>query len=146
MPQYLIVFNDEWVPDLTMDDVRERGTAGRAVIEEMKTAGVFVFSDGGLDGCIASRVGRSLRPTGCPSARPEGMIQARWTVDTATGTRIAVDPARPIDSAVEYAARATRPVDREYAEFPPPRVATRTRGEVGYPSSTAPVRSPGALG
>jgi hypothetical protein len=61
MPQYLIAFNDEWVPDLTMDDVRERGTAGRAVIEEMKTAGVFVFSDGGLDG---STVVCSVDPSG----------------------------------------------------------------------------------
>lgn len=49
MPQYLIAFNDEWVPDLTMDEVHERGRAGRAVIEEMKAASVFVFSDGGLD-------------------------------------------------------------------------------------------------
>ena len=49
MALYLIAFNDEWVPDLTLEDVRERGAAGRAVIEEMKKAGVFVFSDGGLD-------------------------------------------------------------------------------------------------
>jgi hypothetical protein len=48
MAQYLIAFNDEWVPELTSEDIRERGTAGRAVIEEMKAAGVFVFSDGGL--------------------------------------------------------------------------------------------------
>jgi hypothetical protein len=50
MTQYLIAFNDEWVPDLTMDEVRQRGKAGRAVIEEMKAASAFVFSDGGLDG------------------------------------------------------------------------------------------------
>jgi hypothetical protein len=50
MAQYLIAFNDEWVPDLTEEDVRERGKAGRAVIEEMAAAGVFIFSDGGLDG------------------------------------------------------------------------------------------------
>jgi hypothetical protein len=50
MTQYLIAFNDEWVPELTTKDLIERGTSGRAVIEEMKTAGVFVFSDGGLDG------------------------------------------------------------------------------------------------
>ena len=53
MALYLIAFNDEWVPDLTMEDVRERGTAGRAVIEEMTAAGVFVFSDGGLDASTA---------------------------------------------------------------------------------------------
>ena len=46
MALYLIAFNDEWVPELTTNDVIERGRSGRAVIEEMKTAGVFVFSDG----------------------------------------------------------------------------------------------------
>ena len=30
MAVYLIAFNDEWVPALTADDIRERGTAGRA--------------------------------------------------------------------------------------------------------------------
>ena len=49
MPQYLIAFNDEWVPDLTIEDLRERGSNGMAVIEEMRAAGVFIFSDGGLD-------------------------------------------------------------------------------------------------
>jgi hypothetical protein len=49
MAEYLIAFNDEWVPDLTMDELRERGRSGRAVIEEMTAAGVFIFSDGGLD-------------------------------------------------------------------------------------------------
>jgi len=52
------------VPDLTVEDIRERGTAGRAVIEEMKAAGVFVFSDGGLD---ASTVVCSVDPgSGAP--------------------------------------------------------------------------------
>jgi len=50
MANYLIAFNDEWTPDLTLEELRERGRSGRAVIEEMKTAGVFIFSDGGLDG------------------------------------------------------------------------------------------------
>ena len=27
MALYLIAFNDEWVPDLTVEEVRERGTA-----------------------------------------------------------------------------------------------------------------------
>jgi hypothetical protein len=50
---YLIAFNDEWVPDLTMDELRERATNARALIEEMTSAGVFVFSDGGLDASTA---------------------------------------------------------------------------------------------
>ena len=53
MALYLIAFNDEWVPELTMEDIRERGTNGRAVIEEMRSAGVFVFSDGGLSASTA---------------------------------------------------------------------------------------------
>jgi hypothetical protein len=61
MPQYLIAFNDEWTPDLTVEELRERGRAGRAVIEEMTERGVFVFGDGGLD---ASTVVCSVEPDG----------------------------------------------------------------------------------
>ncbi len=60
MALYLIAFNDEWVPDLTMEELRERATTGRALIEEMTAAGVFVFSDGGLD---ASTVVCSVDPS-----------------------------------------------------------------------------------
>jgi hypothetical protein len=60
MTHYLIAFNDEWVPDHTADELREKGKAGRAVIEEMTAAGVFIFSDGGLD---ASTVVCSVDPS-----------------------------------------------------------------------------------
>ena len=60
MAQYLIAFNDEWTPDLTLDELRERGKAGRAVCAEMEEAGVFIFSDGGLD---ASTVVCSVDPS-----------------------------------------------------------------------------------
>jgi hypothetical protein len=53
VPEYLISFNDEWVPDFTAEEIREKGIAGRALIEEMKAAGVFLFSNGGLDGSTA---------------------------------------------------------------------------------------------
>lgn len=53
MAAYLIAFNDEWTPDLSMETLGERGRAGRAVIEEMKAKGVFIFSDGGLDASTA---------------------------------------------------------------------------------------------
>ena len=59
MAYYLIAFNDEWVPDLTVAEIRERGTAGRALMDEMRGAGVYVFSDGGLD---ASSVVCSVEP------------------------------------------------------------------------------------
>jgi len=48
MARYLIAFNDEWAPELTLEELRERGRAGEALDEEMTDAGVFVFSDGGL--------------------------------------------------------------------------------------------------
>jgi hypothetical protein len=61
MALYLIAFNDEWVPDLTAEEMRERGTAARALIEEMTDAGVFIFTDGGLD---ASTAVCSVDPSG----------------------------------------------------------------------------------
>ena len=60
MALYLIAFNDEWVPDHTFEELREKATTARAVIEEMTAAGVFVFSDGGLD---ASTVVCSVDPS-----------------------------------------------------------------------------------
>jgi hypothetical protein len=60
MPQYLIAFNDEWTPDLTVDELRERGRASKAVIQEMEARGAFVFGDGGLD---ASTVVCSVDPS-----------------------------------------------------------------------------------
>ncbi len=61
MAQYLVAFNDEWTPDLTPEELRERGAAAKALIEEMTTQGVFVFSDGGLD---AATVVCSVVPDG----------------------------------------------------------------------------------
>src|ERR1700749_976407 len=60
MALYLIAFNDEWAPDLTLEELRERAASGRALIEEMTAAGVFVFSDGGLG---ASTVVCSVDPS-----------------------------------------------------------------------------------
>jgi hypothetical protein len=60
MALYLIAFNDEWVPDHTLEELREKAVSGRALIEEMKAAGVFVFGDGGLD---ASTVVCSVEPS-----------------------------------------------------------------------------------
>lgn len=49
MAQYLIAFNDEWVPHHTQEELRAKSRASMAVIKEMETAGAFVFGDGGLD-------------------------------------------------------------------------------------------------
>lgn len=48
MPEYLIAFNDEWVPDLTDEDLRRASKAVSALRAEMKAAGVLIFT-GGLD-------------------------------------------------------------------------------------------------
>jgi len=48
MTEYLIAFNDEWVPDLTDDDLREASKRVSALRAEMKEAGVLIFT-GGLD-------------------------------------------------------------------------------------------------
>jgi hypothetical protein len=48
MAEYLIAFNDEWVADHTIEQLREKSKAVRALIAEMKAAGVFIFT-GGLD-------------------------------------------------------------------------------------------------
>src|SRR6201996_5853817 len=48
MTEYLIAFNDQWVPDHTDEQLREKSRAVRALIAEMKAAGVFIFT-GGLD-------------------------------------------------------------------------------------------------
>ena len=48
MTEYLIAFNDAWVPDHTVEELREKSKAVRALVAEMKAAGVFIFT-GGLD-------------------------------------------------------------------------------------------------
>ena len=48
MTEYLIAFNDEWVPDHTEEELREKSKAVRPLVAEMKAAGVLVFT-GGLD-------------------------------------------------------------------------------------------------
>lgn len=49
MTEYLIAFNDEWVPDHTPEELREKATSGRAVLDEMRADGVLIFANGGID-------------------------------------------------------------------------------------------------
>jgi hypothetical protein len=53
MPKYLIAFNDEWVPEHTPAELLAKGEASRAVIDDMKDAGVFLYADGGIDASTA---------------------------------------------------------------------------------------------
>lgn len=53
VPEYLIAFNDEWVPTHTPEQLHDKATASVAVVEEMQAAGVFVFGNGGIDASTA---------------------------------------------------------------------------------------------
>ncbi len=48
MTEYLIAFNAEWVPDHTVEELREKSKVLRPLVAEMKAAGVLIFT-GGLD-------------------------------------------------------------------------------------------------
>jgi hypothetical protein len=56
--EFLIAFNDEWVPDYTEEEMAERGKAVKALRSEMKDAGVLIFT-GGLDDSPAFSVDAS---------------------------------------------------------------------------------------
>lgn len=53
MTQYLIAFNDEWVPPHTPEEIRAKSESVEVVIEDMREAGVFVFGNGGIDATTA---------------------------------------------------------------------------------------------
>ena len=48
MAEYVIVFNDEWVGELTDEDLRQASARVTALRAEMTAAGVLIFT-GGLD-------------------------------------------------------------------------------------------------
>ena len=48
MPEYLIYFNQQWVGNHTEEWFRGRGPLSRAVVDEIKAAGAYVFA-GGLE-------------------------------------------------------------------------------------------------
>jgi hypothetical protein len=56
MAQYIIYFNQQWVGDHSDEWFESRGPLARAVVNEMKEAGVLVFA-GGLVEEIESAIG-----------------------------------------------------------------------------------------
>ena len=46
MPDYLIFFNQQWVGDHTEEWFNSRAPLARAVVEEMKAAGVYLLAGG----------------------------------------------------------------------------------------------------
>ena len=59
MTEYLIAFNDEWVPDHTVEELREKSKAVGALVAEMKAAGVLIFTGGLDDGAPVFKVDAS---------------------------------------------------------------------------------------
>jgi hypothetical protein len=62
MAEYLIAFNDEWVPDHTVEELREKSKAVRTLVAEMKAAGVFIFTGGALSDPVFSVNAKSGTP------------------------------------------------------------------------------------
>jgi hypothetical protein len=58
MTEYLIAFNEEWVPDHTEEELREKSRALQPLVAEMRAAGVLIFM-GGLDDSPAFSVDAS---------------------------------------------------------------------------------------
>jgi hypothetical protein len=54
MAEYLIAFNDEWVPDHTDDELRVKSKALKPLLAEMNAAGVLIFTGGLDDGPVFS--------------------------------------------------------------------------------------------
>lgn len=48
VPQYLIAFNDEWVGDHTLEELRAKSDRSMRVVGDMHKEGIFVFTDGGI--------------------------------------------------------------------------------------------------
>ena len=48
MPEYLIFFNQQWVPDYSVEEFTEIRTTSKAVAAELQESGTLVFA-GGLE-------------------------------------------------------------------------------------------------
>ena len=53
MPEYIILFNDEWVQEHTPEQIQAKSVTSRAVLAEMQDQGVLLFSNGGIDASTA---------------------------------------------------------------------------------------------
>lgn len=64
MTEYLITFNDEWVPEHTKEQIGEKAAAALAVLDEMRAEDALLFTNGGLDRstAVCSVVAQDGRP------------------------------------------------------------------------------------
>ena len=120
MTEYLIYFNQQWVGDHTEEWFRGRGPLARAVLDEMKAAGVRVF----VGGLQPARSATSLRlkadgevhVTDGPYIESKEHVGGFWILDTAS-----------LDEALawgEKAARACRAPVEVRAIFQKPAATT----------------------
>ena len=88
MTEYLITFNDEWVPDHTAEELREKANAARAVLDEMLAEDVLIFTNGGLDRstavCSVEPVTASPSSPTARTSRPRSTLAGSpsWTCPT----------------------------------------------------------------
>ena len=87
MAEYLIFFNQQWVGDHTEEWFRGRGPLARAVIDDLKAAGEFVFA-GGLEEEIdtafsADATSGTLTFTDGPFAETKEFLGGLTVVDVA---------------------------------------------------------------
>ena len=85
MPHYLIFFNQQWVGDHPEEWYDSRGPLARAVVEEMRAAGVLVFA-GGLeedpeDGFHADDTSGALAFGPGPYSHPDEFLGGMTIVD-----------------------------------------------------------------
>lgn len=123
MPEYLIAFNDEWVPEHTTDEIHAKGTAARAVIEEMRSTGVLIFSNGALDRSTALC---SVEPVdGRPVFTDGPYVETKEHLGGFAVIEVADD-----EAARYWAGRLATVLDwpQEVHRFPGPGAATRHSG------------------
>ena len=87
MSQFIIYFNQQWVGDHSEEWFRGRGPLAKAVVQEMKDAGVYVFA-GGLEEDIdkafsADATSGTLKITDGPFAETKEFLGGLSIVDVA---------------------------------------------------------------
>jgi hypothetical protein len=117
MAEYLIAFNDDWVPELTDEELREASRRVRPLVAEMKAAGVLIFT-GGLD--------------------PEAPV---FSVDASSGTPLFTDG--PYVESKEYLGgfAVVDVADEEAARLWAGKIAVAC----GWPQEVRPFQVPGQL-
>jgi hypothetical protein len=82
--QYLIYFNQQWVGEHSAEWFRSRGPLAKAVVDEMKEAGVYVFAGGLEEGApvyAADATSGSVLVTDGPYAETKEFLGGLTVVD-----------------------------------------------------------------